>query len=157
MRSLLLGYASFVLLWSVLASGQSLEPSGTGSNLQSTIMPAPATTPCPPCQVLVSAGDGGMSRVFWSNSTLGVTLDTGSVVDTQFNSTAITRTTTVLGDVNTLDPRNITEVQDLRYSFDSHQYPGQPGIILVNDTKGVVEGNLRPRTWSLQDMITTPR
>ncbi len=77
-------------------------------------MPAPATTPCPPCQVLVSAGDGGMSRVFWFNSTLGLTLDTGSVVDTQFNSTAITRTTTVLGDVNTLDPRNITEVQDLR-------------------------------------------
>lgn len=55
-----------------------------------------------------------MSRVFWFNSTLGLTLDTGSVVDTQFNSTAITRTTTVLGDVNTLDPRNITEVQDLR-------------------------------------------
>ncbi|CAO1597850.1 MAG: hypothetical protein LQ349_004542 [Xanthoria aureola] len=83
-----------------------------------------------------------MSRVFWFNSTLGLTLNNVSVVVTQYNSTVITRTTTVLGDVNTLDPRNITEVQDLRFSFDSQQYPGQPGIILVNDTKGVVEGSL---------------
>lgn len=56
-----------------------------------------------------------MSRVFWFNSTLGLTLNNVSVVVTQYNSTVITRTTTVLGDVNTLDPRNITEVQDLRY------------------------------------------
>ncbi|KAL8755127.1 MAG: hypothetical protein Q9199_003859 [Rusavskia elegans] len=116
--------------------------SSTGSNLQATITPAPATTQCPPCQILVSAGDGGMSRVFWWNSTLDLTLDTVSVVVTQYNSTAITRTTTVFGDVNSLDPLNITEVQNLRYSFDNQQYPGQPGIILVNDTKGVVEGSL---------------
>lgn len=99
-----------------LSGTDSFAASGTESNLPSTITPAPATTPCPPCQILVSVGDGGMSRVFWFNSTLGLTLDTVSVVVIQYNnSTAITRTTTVLGDVNTLDPRNITEVQDLRY------------------------------------------
>ncbi|KAL8644285.1 MAG: hypothetical protein Q9226_007843, partial [Calogaya cf. arnoldii] len=116
--------------------------SSTESNLQATITPAPATTQCPPCQILVSAGDGGISRVFWWNSTLDLTLDTVSVVITEYNSTAITGTTTVHGDIDSLDPENITEVQDLKFSLVQQQYPGQPGIILVNDTKGLVEGSL---------------
>ncbi|KAL8846824.1 MAG: hypothetical protein Q9221_008110 [Calogaya cf. arnoldii] len=116
--------------------------SSTESNLQATITPAPATTQCPPCQILVSAGEGGMSRVFWWNSTLDLTLDTVSVVITQYNSTVITGITTVRGDINSLDPENITEVQDLKFSLVAQQYPGQPGIILVNDTKGLVEGGL---------------
>ncbi|KAL8681226.1 MAG: hypothetical protein Q9224_006871, partial [Gallowayella concinna] len=114
----------------------------TSSDLPATITRAPAKSQCPPCQINISAGGGGMSRVYWWNSTLSLTLDTVSVIVTRYNNTAITKTTTLYGDVSTLDPSNITETQDLQYSFENPEYPGQPGILLVNGTEGPVEGSL---------------
>ncbi|KAL8806538.1 MAG: hypothetical protein Q9182_001321 [Xanthomendoza sp. 2 TL-2023] len=124
------------------ADGDDDVASRTSSGLPATITRAPAKSQCPPCQINISAGGGGMSRVYWWNSTLGLTLDTVSVVVTQYNHTAVTKTTTVHGDVSSLDATNITETQDLQYFFENRQYPGQPGILLVNGTEGPVDRSL---------------
>ncbi|KAL8889911.1 MAG: hypothetical protein Q9215_002893 [Flavoplaca cf. flavocitrina] len=116
--------------------------SNTEANAPSTITPAPATTQCPPCQVLISAGGGGMSRVFWWNSTLDLTLNTVSVIVTQYNSTAITGSTTIFGNLNSVDAYDISEAREIQYLFNNPQYPNQPKIVLVNDTDRLVEGSL---------------
>ncbi|KAL8860245.1 MAG: hypothetical protein Q9178_003216 [Gyalolechia marmorata] len=137
MNSFSLGCASLLVVWSALASCQSLEPSGTETSLQATITPAPGTQ-CPPCQIFASAGGSFLSRVYWYNSTLGLTLDTVSVIVTQYNDTAVTETSTVHGDFSTLNPHLITEARDLQYSLEVQQYPGQPYIIFINGTGGDV-------------------
>ncbi|KAL8906254.1 MAG: hypothetical protein Q9171_006341 [Xanthocarpia ochracea] len=113
------------------------ETSDTESSLEATVTPAPGTQ-CPPCQIFASAGGEFLSRVYWYNSTLGLTLDTISVIVTQYNHTAVTERSTVHGDFSTLKPLAITEVQDLQHSLENQQYPGQPSIILINGTGGDV-------------------
>ena len=115
----------------------SLAASGTESSLQATITPAPGTQ-CPPCQIHASAGGNFLSRVYWYNWTLALTLDTISVIVMQYNDTAVTERSTVHGDFNTLNPRNITEAQDLQYSLEPQEYPGEPSIIFINGTGGDV-------------------
>lgn len=80
-------------------------------------------------------------RFYWFNSTLGLTVDTISTIVTQYNNTAITRLTTIYGDVNSLDISTITTAQEMANSFagpipeyvDLQPYPP---IVLANGTDG---------------------
>ena len=77
-------------------------------------------------------------RYYWYNSTLGLTLDTVSIIVTQYNNTAISRTTTIHGDVNSLDINTITTVTDIAIDFagmNNFEY-GNPSGILANGTDG---------------------
>ncbi|KAL9620589.1 MAG: hypothetical protein Q9204_008194, partial [Flavoplaca sp. TL-2023a] len=107
--------------------------SSTENNLQATITSAPVTQ-CPPCQVYPSAAGSFLSRVYWYNSTIGLTLDTLSVVVTQYNKTALTQTSTVYGNFSTVSPYDVPEATDLQYDLQVQQYPGQPYIIFFNGT-----------------------
>ncbi|KAI4273895.1 MAG: hypothetical protein LQ337_004307 [Flavoplaca oasis] len=107
--------------------------SSTESNLQATITSAPVSQ-CPPCQVYPSAAGSFLSRVYWYNSTISLTLDTLSVVVTQYNKTALTQTSTIYGNFSTISPYDVPEAQDLQYDLQVQQYPGQPYIIFFNGT-----------------------
>ncbi|KAL8951259.1 MAG: hypothetical protein Q9222_002761 [Ikaeria aurantiellina] len=109
--------------------------SGTIRDLPSTITNAPTASSCPPCQILASGG-GFLSRAYWWNSTLGLTLDTVSVVITQYNNTAITGRTTVYGDLKSVQAITVSEAVDIQYSIGAQQYPGQPSITFANGTDG---------------------
>lgn len=77
-------------------------------------------------------------RVFWYNSTLGLTLDTVSIIVTQYNNTAITRTTTIHGDVNSLDINTITTALKVASAFvgGNIDYFEQPPVYLATGTDG---------------------
>ena len=57
---------------------------------------------CPQCLV-VAGGYGDLSQVYWINRTASFTLDTISIVVTQYNGSAVTGTTTKLGDISSLN------------------------------------------------------
>ena len=80
-------------------------PSGTISALPSQITSALSTnTSCSSCAIAVDAQ--GLQQVVWLTETWSVTLDTEYVTVTSFNgsnSTAVSNTRTVLGDVMSLD------------------------------------------------------
>ncbi|KAL8868341.1 MAG: hypothetical protein Q9198_008213, partial [Flavoplaca austrocitrina] len=111
----------------------------TENNLQATITSVPVTQ-CPSCQVYPSAGPF-LSRVYWYNSTVGLTLDTLSVVITQYNNTTLTQKSTVYGNFSTIRPYDVPEAQDLQYDLQVQQYPGQPQIIFFNGTNDDVVTN----------------
>ena len=58
------------------------------------------TSGCPVCVVMPSAFS--LSQVIWYNSTVGLPLDTVSIVLSQYNNTVLTSTTTVHGDLASL-------------------------------------------------------
>lgn len=80
-------------------------------------------------------------RVHWYTSTLGLTLDTVSVLVTQYNNTAITRTTTIHGDVNSLNVKTITSAIEVASAFagfkdEINDEYVSPMIYLANGTDG---------------------
>lgn len=74
----------------------------------------------------------GPVRFYWYTSTLGLTLDTVSIIVTQYNNTAITKTTTIHGDVNSLDVNSITTAIDVASVFlgENEEYVSSSGCSL---------------------------
>ncbi|KAL8778641.1 MAG: hypothetical protein Q9213_007331 [Squamulea squamosa] len=79
-----------------------------------------------------------LSRVYWWNSTVGITLDTVSVVVTQYNNTAITGQTTVFGDLSSVDVDTVSEILEIQSLVPNPQEYGneQALLLLANGTDG---------------------
>ena len=91
------------------------ESSGTPS---STVTAAPSLTQanngsanCNPSQLLLAFNS--MSRIYWYNSTTDLTQETVSVIVNQHNNTAITTTSTIKGNVDSLNASLVTQTQSL--------------------------------------------
>lgn len=96
---------------------------------------------CPQCQIV--ARYGPLSRALWWDSTLNLTLDTISVLVTQYNDTAVTRTTTIYDDVSSINTSALTEAQSIAFSvltaLDPEYEPN--GFALNNGTNAFVDGS----------------
>lgn len=79
----------------------------------------------------------------WWDHTLNLTLDTISVLVTQYNNTAVTRTTTIYQDLSSLNISTMTEAQSLAFSVlqpvDPEYEPN--GFALNNGTNAFVDGS----------------
>ena len=95
---------------------------------------------CNPCMIV--AAWSSISRVYWYSSSLGITLDTVSLAVTQYNNTAITRTSTVYGDIDSINLSTVAEAQSIASSLSidafggDFEYNGFMGVLLGNATKG---------------------
>ena len=117
------------------------------STSPATITTAPSTVSaasnvtCPQCQVV--ARYGPLSVNFWWDSTLNLTLDTISVLVTQYNNTAVTRTTTIYEDVSSLNISTMTDEQSIAVSvltaMDGEYEPN--GFALNNGTNAFIDGS----------------
>ena len=89
---------------------------------------------------MVMAAWDSISRVYWYNSSIGVTLDTVSLVVTKYNNTAITRTSTVYGDLKSVNVSSVAEAQSIASSLglevNDNDYNLIVGVLLGNATKG---------------------
>ncbi|KAL8792157.1 MAG: hypothetical protein Q9195_005253 [Heterodermia aff. obscurata] len=88
---------------------------------------------------LVVASGVPISQVFWINSTLRLTLDTEYVTVTQYNGTAVTSTTVVTGDVDTIDPATVSAAYSMALTIpmpDPYGGLGGPGVVLANGRDG---------------------
>lgn len=112
----------------------------TITSAPSTISAASNVT-CPQCQVV--ARYGPLQVNFWWDSTLNLTLDTISILVTQYNNTAVTRTSTIYEDVSSLNASTMTDVQSLAVSvltaMDGEYEPN--GFALNNGTNAFVDGS----------------
>ena len=79
-------------------------------------------------------------RVYWYNSSIGVTLDTVFLIVTKYNNTAITRTSTVYGDLKSVNASSVAEAQSIASSLaldvNDNDYSDYVGVLLGNATKG---------------------
>ena len=79
-------------------------------------------------------------RVYWYNLSIDVTLDTVSLIVTKYNNTAITRTSTVYGDLESVNVSSVAEAQSIASSLGlevgDNDYNGIVGVLLGNATKG---------------------
>ena len=130
-----------------LSSTIGLTLSSLSSKVPSTITSAPSVLPaasnvtCPQCQVI--ARFGPLSVALWWDKTLNLTLDTISVLVTQYNNTAVTRTTTIYQDVSSLNISTMTEAQSLAFSVLEPIDPEYEanGFALNNGTNAFVDGS----------------
>lgn len=111
------------------------------SNLSATITKGPVPTSgsagCPRC--LVVASGVPISQVFWINSTIKLTLDTEYVTVTQYNGSAVTSTTVITGDVDSLDPATVSEAYSMALTIQMpgpYEGLGGPGVVLANGRDG---------------------
>ena len=92
-----------------------------------------------------SAKVDAVSRVYWYNSTVDLTLDTVSVFVTQYNGSAVTNKQTVHGQLSTFNVSADTKAQALASSIFTGfnpEYDEDPLLILANGT----DGSLAPGT-----------
>ena len=79
----------------------------------------------------------------WWDSTLNLALDTISVLVTQYNNTAVTRTTTVYEDVSSVNISTLSQAQSIAFSvlqpIDEEYEPN--GFVLNNGTNAFVDGS----------------
>jgi len=125
-----------------------MTASGAYTNSSATTTSPSSATPsgdCPQCQInlLGNAGKGvPLVRFGWWSSTLGLTLDTISIVVTKYNNTAITATKTIHGDVSSLDTSTVSEALSIASSINLEANPEYNGgalpFILVDGTDGNV-------------------
>ena len=98
---------------------------------------------CSPCQIV--AAWELISRVYWYNSSIGVTLDTISVVVTKYNDTAITSSSTVYGDLHSINPSTVAEAQSIVSAYSQAagdtDYNLQVGVLLGNATEGGIDAS----------------
>ena len=100
---------------------------------------------CPACAI--NADPIGLQQVVWYNEAISLTLDTVSVYVTTYrglngsNATAVTKTSTIYGDIAKL---NATQVPEAASIYDNHmaqivpQYIGGGGIYLARRTDGSI-------------------
>ena len=86
---------------------------------------------------------GPLSVNLWWDSTLNLTLDTISVLVTQYNNTAVTRTTTIYEDVSSLNASTMTDVQAMAFSVLTAMDPEYEanGFVLNNGTNAFIDGS----------------
>ena len=118
----------------------SLQSSATITSAPS-IFSVGSNATCPQCQVV--ARYGPLSMALWWDSTLNLTLDTISILITQYNNTAVTRTTTFYEDVSSINISTLTEAQSIAASvlepIDAEYEPN--GFALNNGTNAFVDGS----------------
>ncbi|CAD6587550.1 MAG: hypothetical protein ASARMPREDX12_002934 [Alectoria sarmentosa] len=96
---------------------------------------------CNPCQIIVAFE--GLFRIYWYSSTLGLTLDTVSEAITKYNNTAITSTTTIYGNLNSVNSSTVTEASSIAMAeIDPEQGNDydMADFFLGNATNGLVDG-----------------
>lgn len=121
---------------SLLNGSASHFPSKHQMTITAPSLTLSAGVSCPKCQVVQSID--GLSRVYWCPSTLHLTLDTISIVVTQYNNTRLTSTTTEHGNVSTMDIFTIAEASSLVYYYNHlHKYPAV-SFSMVNGIDGKV-------------------
>ena len=93
---------------------------------------------CNPCQIMV--GWQSIFRVYWYNSSIGIPLDTVSVAVTKYNNTAITMSSTVYGDIDSINVSSVAEAQSIATSLgdlgNDNDYNLVVGVLLSNATEG---------------------
>lgn len=109
-----------------------------------------STSACPLCVVMPSNLD--LSQVFWYNSTVGLPLDTVSIVLSQYNGSVLTSTTTIHGDLASLSgttlPQTVSIESEINAIFmyaDSSEifdYEGLVGYVLADTTNGTAINTL---------------
>ena len=92
-----------------------------------------------------------ISRVYWYSSSIGITLDTVSLIVTKYNNTAVTRSSTVYGDIDTVNVSSVAEAQSIATSLGQgggdNDYDLVVGVILSNATKGNVDAPAYPTPY----------
>lgn len=141
---------SLPLYVSAIAGNFSVFPTGASGATSPIITTSPSLTQasnvsanCNPCQIMVAWTS--ISRVYWYGATVDLTLNTVSVFVTQYNNTAITTSSTIYGNVGTVNASTVTEAQSLaavlfgEFAEGSLEY-GSTSIRLGNATEGMVDG-----------------
>lgn len=106
-----------------------------------SIASAASNVTCPQCQIVARFGPLALNR--WWDSTLNLTLDTVSVLVTQFNNTAVTRTTTIYEDLSSVNASTLTGAQSIAVSILTAMDPEYEanGFVLNNGTNAFVDGS----------------
>ena len=148
------------MLIPALQYGNSSTSTPLSSTLSSSplasITPGPLTSSssCAPCFVFASEGGANiLSKVIWYETPVPITLDTVSVILSEFKNTTITASATFYGDVQKLNGSQIPAESSLRYQF-SHvaetnvgmelinYYASMGSFVLANGTDGTVGGGV---------------
>lgn len=91
---------------------------------------------CNPCQIV--AAWKSISRVYWYNSSKGITLDTTFVIVTKYNDTAITMSSTAYADLHSVNPSTVAEAQSIVSALSQpageNNYDMQVRVLLCNAT-----------------------
>ena len=105
---------------------------------------------CPLCVVMPSNLD--LSQVFWYNSTVGLPLDTVSIVLSQYNGSVLTSTTTIHGDLASLSGTTLPEAVSIESEINAifmyadsseiFDYEGLVGYVLADTTNGTAINTL---------------
>ena len=105
-----------------------------------SIVSAVANASCPQCQVV--ARFGPLSMALWWSSSIDLTLDTVSVLVTQYNNTAVTRTTTIHQDLSSLNVSTMSKEQSLAFDVLTAIDPEYEanGFALNNGTNAFIDG-----------------
>ncbi len=108
---------------------------------------------CSPCAINADAAPfGGLQQVLWYNESISLTLDTVSIYVTTYNesnATAITRYSTIYGDVSTLNVDNIPAAQSIyskNIEFAIAQYQGGGSVFLARGRDGSI-GSMTSYGW----------
>jgi hypothetical protein len=108
---------------------------------------------CSPCAINADAAPfGGLQQVLWYNESISLTLDTVSIYVTTYNesnATAITRYSTIYGDVSTLNVDNIPAAQSIyskNIKFAIEQYEGGGSVFLARGRDGSI-GSMTSYGW----------
>ena len=128
----------------ISTAGITASPSLTNATFitsAASIVSASSQFICPQCQILPR--DAPLSHLVWWNSTLELTLDTVSVLITQYNDTAVTRTTTIYQDVSLLNSSTVTEALSIASNVAGGIDPEYPVDFfrLNNGTSAFVDGS----------------
>ena len=92
-----------------------------------------------------------ITRSYWYNSSIGIPLETVSVVVTKYNNTAVTKDSTVYGDINSVNVSTVAEAQSIATSLadavGDEAYQNLVGVILGNATEGASGGLVYPTPY----------
>ena len=155
-------FLPFSLTTSILAlqygssSGDASPPSSNISNTSATISISPhsPSSSCAPCLVFASEGGANiLSKVIWYETPVPVTLDTVSIVLSQYNNATITSSTTIYGDIRKLNGSQVPAEASLQRHFSQlaetnaamelqNYYASMGSFVLANGTDGGVDGGV---------------
>ena len=88
-----------------------------------------------------------LNRVYWYDSTIGLTLDTVSVLVNQYNNTAITTSSTIHGNAGAVNASTVSETKSLAAFLQEEFMNGglnyvSTAIGIGNATQGIVDGSV---------------
>ena len=140
----------FIVLIPFLAGSQYFNstitsPATPSSSILSTVSVTNGSWNCPACAI--NADPIGLQQVLWYNDTISLTLDTVSVYVTTYrglngsNATAVTKTSTIYGDIAKLNATQVPEASSIYRNYMAEivpQYIGGGGIFLARGTEGSI-------------------